>query len=83
MVEKGQKLGRRKPRKVKKFEVDEWYTTAEAAEILGITLGLARRYCRAGRLKTKAVGRYRLVYGKWLAEFVKVPRRWGRPPKRD
>jgi len=58
------------------------YSTAEAAEILGLTQSLVRRYCRDGRLPCIRVGRSWAITQEALDEFRDTPRPTGYPKGR-
>ena len=53
---------------------------AQAADRLGISKSLARRYCREGRLGTKIGSRW-IITSAQLTEFAQTPRPRGRPHK--
>jgi len=54
------------------------YTTAQAAAELGISEGLVRRYCRAGRLGSR-IGRNFSITKTQLKRFAEKERKAGRP----
>ena len=54
----------------------------QAAEQLGITPPLVRRYCEQGRIKAEKVGRDWVITQAALNSFARKVRRVGRP-KRD
>ena len=57
-------------------------TATQAAEKLGVTPGLVARWCRDGRLKAEKIADVVwLIREDDLAEFAKIPRPTGRPPK--
>lgn len=53
--------------------------STEAAEYLGLTDGLVRRYCRAGKIDAKRVGRNWVIRKVELKKFKKQPRPVGNP----
>jgi excisionase family DNA binding protein len=53
-------------------------STTDAAELLGISPGLVRRYCRQGRLGSRHGRDYRIT-AEQLAEFAKLDRPRGKP----
>lgn len=56
------------------------YTTAEAAEVLGISARLVKRYCKEGRLGEK-IGRNYSITEAQLRRFMESPRSPGRPQR--
>jgi excisionase family DNA binding protein len=54
------------------------YTTTEAAEVLGISARLVKRYCKEGRLGEK-IGRDYSITEAQLKRFRDKPRSPGRP----
>lgn len=57
------------------------YTTAEAADELGVDESLVRRYCRQGLLGER-IGRNFSITAAQLRKFASVPRKPGRKAKR-
>ena len=56
------------------------FSVPQAAERLGVTESLVRRWCRAGKLGVKVGGRW-IVTESELEQFAAVPRHPGRPRK--
>ena len=56
-----------------------FYTIDRAAEILGISQPLIRKYCRSKRLCAHQVGRSWVIKKEDLIAFKKIPRRAGHP----
>ena len=54
-------------------------TTTQAADWLGITESLVRRYCRDGRLEAIKLGRDWFIVESDLEQFAAKPRKVGRP----
>ena len=54
-------------------------TTTQAADWLGITESLVRRYCRDGRLRGQKLARDWLIEKDDLEQFAQKPRKVGRP----
>lgn len=61
-----------------KINGETWLTTAEAAEVLGVSEGRIRQYCRAGRLGQK-IGRNYLIRQSDAKTFSALP--VGRPKR--
>jgi excisionase family DNA binding protein len=63
----------------------ERLTTVEAADIIGITPSLVRKYVREGRLEAERVGEGRrstfYFEREEVERFAAIPRKIGRPPK--
>lgn len=59
----------------------KYFTTAEAAEKLGLDERRVRQFCEAGRLGVK-IGRNWAISEADLKRFAKKPRAVGRPPKK-
>jgi excisionase family DNA binding protein len=53
-------------------------TPAEAAEILGVSPGRVRQFCREGRIGQEFDGRW-VIPRDELDQFAKLPRKHGRP----
>jgi excisionase family DNA binding protein len=51
------------------LKLEELYSTAEAAKILGVKPGSVRKYCRAETLKAKKVGRDYVITGQAIADY--------------
>lgn len=51
----------------------------QAAQQLGITPQLVRRYCERGRIKAEKVGRDWVITQAALNSFARKPRKMGRP----
>lgn len=61
-------------------ELPNFFSTNEAADIIGITGSLVRRYIRKGKLKARQVGeRSYVISKKDLYDFKKQPRKPGKP----
>ena len=54
-------------------------TTTQAADWLGVTESLVRRYCRDGRLEATKLGRDWFIVESDLEHFAQKPRKVGRP----
>ena len=61
-----------------KVATDKLYSTAEAAELLGITESLVRRYCREGRIGAR-VGERWVISADEVRLFRQIGRHPGRP----
>ena len=57
---------------------ETWLTSAQAAQLLGVSEGRVRQYCRAGRLGQKC-GRNFLIREREAKAFSPLP--VGKPPK--
>jgi len=55
------------------------FTSAEAAEVLGLDISLVCRYCRTGKIKATKAGRDWIITPTALREFQKIPRHPGNP----
>lgn len=55
------------------------YSSAEAADKIGITESLVCRYCRLGRIKARRIGRSWIITKEALDDFKKRPREVGNP----
>lgn len=56
------------------------YTASQAAERLGISARMVRKYCQLGRIKARRVGpRVFVIKHKDLVSFEKIPRQTGNP----
>lgn len=62
--------------------IKNFLTTAEAAQEIGITDSLVRRYIRDGRIEAEQVGeRTYLITRKALDAFMRIPRKHGQKPQ--
>lgn len=61
-----------------KMAIDRLYSTAEAAEKLGITESLVRRYCRHGRIGTR-IGKVWVISADEIRLFKQIDRQPGNP----
>lgn len=58
---------------------NEYVTTKQAADALGVSKARVDQFCRDGRLKSEMVGTVRLIRKTDLAAFKKVARAPGKP----
>ena len=61
---------------------EEWITTNEAAEILGIALNSVGNLLRRGKLKGKKFGRFWMVSKASVAEYAASYRKPGPKPRK-
>jgi excisionase family DNA binding protein len=54
-------------------------TVSEAAERLGLSIALVRRYCAQGKLPARKMGRDWTILRRDIERFAATPRRSGRP----
>jgi len=59
--------------------MDELLNVAQAAEELGLSPVMMRRYCKEGRIDAKKVGALWVITREALEAFKKTPRPVGRP----
>jgi len=57
-------------------------TISEAAERLGLSVAMVRRYCAAGKLPAQKIGRDWAIRQRDVEHFAATPRRSGRPTLR-
>jgi len=55
------------------------FNATEAAEYLGLTDSLVRRYCREGKITADRIGRNWVMRQKALDQFKRTPRQRGNP----
>ena len=76
-VETAQKLGRPVPAYQGRL-----LTISEAAERLGLTFAMVRRYCADGKIPAQKMGRDWAIRRRDVESFAAIPRRSGRPSLR-
>jgi excisionase family DNA binding protein len=54
-------------------------TVSEAAERLGLSIAMVRRYCALGKLQAQKMGRDWMIRRRDIERFAAAPRRNGRP----
>jgi len=54
-------------------------TISEAAERLGLSIAMVRRYCADGKLPAQKIGRNWAIHQRDVERFAAVPRHSGRP----
>ncbi|MFZ5819038.1 MAG: helix-turn-helix domain-containing protein [Chloroflexota bacterium] len=57
-------------------------TISEAAERLGLSLAMIRRYCSQGKLPAQKIGRDWVIRQNEVERFAALPRQSGRPALR-
>lgn len=68
------------------IETREWLTTAEAADILGVSVDAVTNYClnfthgRTPALEARKFGHFWMVHKKEVARYLRERRYPGRPP---
>lgn len=60
------------------MELNKACSVEKAAEMLGVTPALVRRYCRQERIKAQMFGGSWVIELKSLTNFAKIPRNRGR-----
>jgi excisionase family DNA binding protein len=76
-VETAQKLGRPVPASQGRL-----LTISEAAERLGLSFSMVRRYCADGKIPAQKMGRDWAIRRRDVESFAAIPRRSGRPSLR-
>lgn len=59
---------------VQQRTVKEYYTTEEAAELLGLAEFTVRNYCRLGRIRGEKKGSGRGKYQSWVVSHAEIER---------
>ncbi|HZW05009.1 MAG TPA: type II toxin-antitoxin system HicB family antitoxin [Anaerolineaceae bacterium] len=77
-LETAQELGRSIP-----LPQGNLLTIPEAAEHLGLSTAMLRRYCSSGRLPAQRIGKGWVIRRHDIERFAAAPRRSGRPPKKS
>ena len=75
-IETARELGRPVPE-----PQGRWLTVPEAADRLGLSLAMVRRYCATGKLQAQKLGRDWAVRQRELERFAAAPRSRGRRPE--
>jgi excisionase family DNA binding protein len=59
----------------------QFYTTVEAAPLLGLSPRSVTKYAKLGQIKAEKVGRDYVISAEELEHFKNTPRKVGRPVK--
>ena len=63
--------------------IGEYLTTAEVADLLGVTTGRVRQFVKDKRLPGRSIGTMLMFHERDVRRFAKEPRPNGRPPKKS